>query len=146
MIADRSRRLNTSPIKSAFWHYITKGRRIRRDRRSRFDPNLPGIRIRKNDVFRTGAPRGIRTHDHRFRRPMLYPLSYRRTRVIILPGKSFIKGCSKVKELKAPNDVSAGRHSVKIHARATAHAKPPAETAYAIIGKRTMIAQASAMD
>jgi hypothetical protein len=25
------------------------------------------------------APRGIRTHDHRFRRPMLYPLSYRRT-------------------------------------------------------------------
>ena len=24
------------------------------------------------------APRGIRTHDPRFRRPMLYPLSYRR--------------------------------------------------------------------
>ena len=27
----------------------------------------------------TGAPGGIRTHDPRFRRPMLYPLSYGRT-------------------------------------------------------------------
>ncbi len=27
---------------------------------------------------KTGAPRGIRTHDPRFRRPMLCPLSYRR--------------------------------------------------------------------
>ena len=31
-------------------------------------------------TFKSGAPGGIRTLDHRFRRPTLYPLSYRRTK------------------------------------------------------------------
>ena len=31
-----------------------------------------------NLASKSGAPRGIRTHDTRFRRPMLCPLSYRR--------------------------------------------------------------------
>ena len=33
----------------------------------------------RRDVVDAGAPGGIRTHDPRFRRPMLYPLSYGRT-------------------------------------------------------------------
>ena len=42
----------------------------------------PPIRLPVSGSFlasKSGAPRGIRTHDPRFRRPMLYPLSYRRT-------------------------------------------------------------------
>jgi len=47
----------------------------------RFDkllkPWLSGENVAKTGWFRY-APRGIRTHDPRFRRPMLCPLSYRR--------------------------------------------------------------------
>ncbi len=51
-------------------------------RQSGFEPGPTETAWRRNGVpsGMRGAPRGIRTHDPRFRRPMLYPLSYRRMR------------------------------------------------------------------
>ena len=44
--------------------------------------NRPQLRlISASLALKCGAPRGIRTHDPRFRRPMLCPLSYRRMKL-----------------------------------------------------------------
>ena len=57
------------------------------------NPGSRTVRIRRISPLRNlpaGAPGGIRTPDPRFRRPMLYPLSYERAQTVYhgLPGLS----------------------------------------------------------